>query len=292
MRRASLGLKFWVLISVLACVPAGSGAEPPQRICSLSVAGDELLALLVPNNRVVCASTFVDDPEISNVAGKIPARVPRLTARIEPVLNSRPDLVLLAPWNEAGFARLLEKTGIRIYTLEEANTFPEIRRSVLAMAEVLGAVPQAQALVAQFDSKLADIDRRLTGIVFKPRVLAFSHLVVAGKGTTVDALIQRAGGRNAVAEIGLNGHQQLSLERIIALDPDWLLLGFDPGVSKDKVLEAYPLLQKTRAAREGRVLVMAPKRLTTVTPFLAEGVLELARTLHPESFKATPRGRR
>ena len=82
------------------------------------------------------------------------------------------------------------------------------------------------------------------------------------------------------------------MEQIIAADPDWLLLGFDPGERADRLLEAYPLLAKTRAAREGRLLVLAPRLLTTVSPFLVAGAERLARALHPDVFREPDGGPR
>lgn len=264
--------------------PAGTPAAAPTRICSVSLAGDELLALLVEPERLVCVSNLADDEELSNVAGHYPDTVPRLVGRIEPVLARRPDLVVAAPWNERSFVELLGKSGIAAHVLPDADSFDEIRGALLHLGERVGAPERAAAAVAEMDSRLAALARRVEGAEGRPRVLAFSHLIVAGAGTTFDAIVARAGARNAATEIGVTGHQQLQLERIIAIDPDWIVLGFDAAEDPARVLEAYPLLKTTRAAREGRVVVLGPKYLTTVSPFLVEGAERLARALHPSLF--------
>ncbi|MBP7146509.1 MAG: ABC transporter substrate-binding protein [Acidobacteria bacterium] len=270
------------LLAAAAAPQPAPAAGPPRRICSVSLAGDELLHLLVPPERVACVSSFVDDREVSNVAGVYPPGVPRLTARIEPVLAARPDLVLAAPWNDAAFLDLLRRTGVRSVLLPAPSDFAGIRAQVIDLGRELGAPERAAEVAAEMDRTLGAVDRALAGLPdgSRPRVLSLAHLVVAGSGTTVDALITRAGGRNAAAEI--SGHRQLSIERILAFDPDVLLLvhGLDPG----QALEAYPLLRTTRAAREGRVIVMPARAVTTVTPFLARAADELARRLHPERF--------
>lgn len=284
-RRAALAFAVLAATAASALPAAHAGGPPPRRICSLSLAADEILAELVPPDRLACLSTFVDDPRLSNVAGRLPRSIPRLAARLEPVLATRPDLVVAAPWNDPTFLSLLGRTGIPSVVLPEADTFEEIRSAVLVLGERIGEKPRAEALVQGMDGRLRELAARLGAVKDRPRVLSFSHLIVAGRGTTVDALIARAGGRNAAAEIGLDGHQQLSLERILALDPDWLLLGFDPGEDTGRLLDAYPLLRATRAAREGRVLVMAPRQLTAVSPFLVDGAFALARKLHPAAFR-------
>lgn len=269
--------------------PPSAATVKPARICSLSLASDEMLALLVPPERVACVSSFADDPELSNVAGRYPKTVPRLVAHIEPVLAAHPDLVIVAPWNEASFGTLLRRTGVSSFVLPDADDFAEIRAALLALGARVGEPERAAAAAAAFDRRLAALDAALKGVTVRPRVLAFSHLIVAGAGTTVDALMQRAGARNAAADLGVHGHKQVPMEQIIALDPDWLLLGFDPGERSDKLLDAYPLLRTTRAAREGRVIVMPPRLLTTVSTYLVDGAETLARALHPQAFEGTKR---
>jgi iron complex transport system substrate-binding protein len=267
-------------LSLLAALPAL--AEPPQRICSVSLAGDELLALLVPKERVVCVSTLIDDAAMSNAADHFGPSVARLSARIEPVLARRPDLVLAAPWNRGGFLELLERADVRAAILRPAVDFDDIRASVRRVGWLTGTEARAGEVIARLDARLEQIDRRLRGVSPRPRVLSFSHMIVAGSGTTVDTLIRRAGGRNAGAEAGLEGHAKVSIERLLTIDPDVLLLGFDADGSRERLFEAYPHLSALRAVREDRVIVLPPRQLTTVTPHLVDGVEALARALHPE----------
>ena len=73
------------------------------------------------------------------------------------------------------------------------------------------------------------------------------------------------------------------LERLLALDPEWLLLGLDETPSQEALLVAYPQLSALRAVQDGHVVLMQPKWLTTVTPYLIEGVKDLFHRLHPGS---------
>ncbi len=282
-----------LLAAALALAAAPSAAPPaapvPQRICSVSLAGDEMLFLLVPPARVVCVSSFADDREVSNVAGRYPATIPRLVARTEPVIATRPDLIVAAPWNDRAFLAGLAALGVPSVTIEPAEDFPGIERALLALGRVLGPEAEAKAReqAAAMDARLAALDRALAAVpeAKRPRVLSLSHLVVAGSGTTVDALIRRAGGINAAAAAGVEGHRKLATEQILALDPDVLLLGQGLDTDAAAVLSAYPLLEATRAAKSGRVILLPPKLLTTVTPYLVEGAEQLARKLHPDAFR-------
>lgn len=281
-------LALWLVLA--AAVPALAAA--PERICSVSLAGDELLALLVPPERVVCVSSLVDDPATSNAAGHFGDSVARLSARIEPVLSRRPDLVLAAPWNRGGFLELLEAADVRSVVLEPVVDFEDVRRSVRRVARLTGTERRGERALARLDARLERLDARLSDLRERPTVLSFSHMIVAGAGTTVDTLIRRAGGRNAAGEAGLEGHVKVSMERLLSLDPDVLLLGFGREGSRERLLEAYPHLSALRAVRNGRVIILPPRQLTTVTPHLVEGVEALARRLHPERMEGGASGDR
>ena len=95
----------------------------------------------------------------------------------------------------------------------------------------------------------------------------------------MDTLIRRAGGVNAAAEAGLTGHKKMAAEALVVLDPDVLLLGFDAKESLDSLLEGYPHLATMRAVEQGRVIILPTRLLTTVTPFLADGVVRLREEL-------------
>jgi len=278
------------LLAAVLSAPAArgeNGTPPPQRICSVSLAGDELLFLLVPAERVACVSSFADDAEVSNVAGRYPASVPRLVARTEPVIATRPDLIVAAPWNDRSFLESLEALGVPSVTIDSGDDFAGIARAVQELGRAVGAEGAAQRCVADMQERLAALDRAIAGVPGdrRPRVLSLSHLVVAGSRTTVDALIRRAGGRNAAAEAGIEGHRKLSSEQILAIDPDVLLLGQGLDADRSAVLRANPQLEAIRAAKSGRILLLPPRLLTTVTPFLVEGAEQLARQLHPEAFR-------
>lgn len=285
-RRLGRGVTRLVLAAALAALAWGAvPAEPPRRICSVSLAGDEMLALLVPPERVVCVSAMADDRAMSNVAGHYPQDVPRLTARIEGVVAARPDLVVAAPWNRGGFLDLLERSRIPWAVLEPVVTFDDIRAELRRVGRLVGREDRAETVIEDMDRRLGRVARCLESVRERgelPRVLSFSHMIVAGRGTTVDTLIRAAAARNAAD--GWEGHRKLSMEQLLSIDPDVLLLGFEGGADASHLYEAYPHLSALRAVREGRVIVLPPRQLTTVTPHLVEGVEVLAGELHPEAM--------
>ncbi len=281
--RAGLAAALAVAL-VSALVVARAAPPAPGRICSVSLAGDELLALLVTPDRVVCVSRYADDPGLAACAGRWPATIPRLAANLEAVLARRPDLVVAAPWNRADFLRVLRHVDVPVFVLPDVRGFEDVRRALLDLGRAVGEPGKARRVVREMDAHLAALAHRLAGVRERPRVLFFSHLVVAGAGTTIDEVIDRAGGRNAARELGIEGHRRVPLETILALDPDVLLLGKGGGESLEATLAEWPALRSLRAVREGRTCEVPGRLLTTVGPELARGAEAVARCLHPGVF--------
>jgi ABC-type Fe3+-hydroxamate transport system substrate-binding protein len=81
----------------------------------------------------------------------------------------------------------------------------------------------------------------------------------AGSGTTIDTAIRLAGLRNALAEEGVTGHQQINFEALLVLDPDAIVLSQplateeahtgDRGGAAERILLGESSLAELRAVR-------------------------------------------
>jgi ABC-type Fe3+-hydroxamate transport system substrate-binding protein len=116
-------------------------------------------------------------------------------------------------------------------------------------------------------------------------VLYFTRGYTAGRGTLIGELIERAGGRNAAAEAGVEGHARLDAEHILAIDPDYILLAPWRADARERSLTGElsvtrdPLLVRTRAVRHGHVLFVPPSHLMSTSHFVALAVEDIARQL-------------
>jgi iron complex transport system substrate-binding protein len=267
--------------------PSAAGSAVPQRIVSVTLATDELLADLVPPERVVGVTRFADDPAVSNVAGRYPPAVARIRAEVEALAALRPDLVCVAPYNSADFLKLLERCGLPTYRNEDVRSFAGIRQGLLRLGQRLGVSETAQKLASEFDRRLAAVHERLKGLERRPRVLYWSAGYAAGRDTVVGEMIERAGGVNVGAELGLEDVVPIGAERLVQADPDVLLVvrageGLDP-------LAGQPALAALRAVRGRQVIALDNRFLTTVSHHAAAGVERLATRLHPDRFPEGPR---
>jgi iron complex transport system substrate-binding protein len=278
------------LLAVVALVFSGSVAragtsEPPRRVASLNLTADELLVELLPPERLVAVTRWADDPDMSIVAGRVPATAERVQrADLERLIALRPDLVVVSEYTDADFLHLLARSGLRHHRMTGLSSPAGIRAAIVELGRVVGRRETADRLASRMDRILGELARHLAGTC-PPRVLYWADPHTAGAATAFGSLIESAGGRNVGRELGLHGIVPLSGERAFGADPDvWLV---SQGSGAKQALLRHPLLSRTRAAREGRIVEMPNRLLVTLSDRTADACWWLAARLHPERVPET-----
>jgi iron complex transport system substrate-binding protein len=245
-----------------------------------------MLLELVPPERIVGVTNLVDDPEISNVAGRYPADVPRLSeADAERIVGLRPDLVCVAPHNSIDFVNLIERSGLPVYRNDAVNSIDEVETGIEQLAARLGEPQRGSELVKRVRTRRAQISERIRTVLERPRVLFWSAGYTAGARSTIDDLIREAGGTNVAAELRLGPSSEITPEQIVAADPDYVLLCRWAGDDRPNRIDTHPVLRGLRAVRMNRVLSVEGRYLTSVSHYVIDGVERVARLLHPECFR-------
>jgi len=274
-----------VALATLATAPftaAGFAQDPPRRIASLNLSADEVLSAILPPSRLVGVTRWADDPESSNVVGRVPSsarRFPKLD--LEQLVDLRPDLVVVSEYTDADVQRLLEQSGVSVHRMQGLASMAGVRQAILDLGRAVHEEDAAAGVVRDYDAKLADVARRLEGAP-RPRVLYWSGGMTAGAGTAIASLIECAGGVNVGGELGVAGIAPPGAERAFMSDPDVVLVTTWPDAAAS--VRAHPLLGALRAARENQVLAMPNKLLVALSQYSADACRDLASRLHPGRF--------
>ena len=205
----------------------------------------------------------------------------------EGILAMEPDLVILDPREMVPETLAqLEATGVPLLPVVQEFSMEGTRNMVTSIADALGADP------ARTDSVLNGLslsDHDLTIQEPRPSVLFIyargaGGVTVAGRGTQMHAIIELAGGRNAMAE--LEGFKPLTPESLVAADPDVILL-FDSGLDALQGAEgvlAMPGMAQTEAGRHGRIIAMDGHYLAGFGPRLGHAVRDLNQALQEQLY--------
>jgi iron complex transport system substrate-binding protein len=271
-----------LILASTAPLAAPATPPPPQRVASLNLASDEILADILDPSRLVAVTALVDEPGTSNAVGRIPrtiARFPKVD--IERLIALRPDLVVVSEYTDADVLRALQRSGLRVHRMTGLDSLAGFRRALLDLGDAVGDKAKAETLARDFDARLAAIAVRLAGAP-RPKVLYWASGFTAGSRTAFDALIACGGGENAAALKGISGITPLGAERAYGVDPDWLFIG--SGTTTSREIREHPLLSRMRAVKAGHVVEMPTELLVALNHHAVKSCEFMARSLHRERF--------
>lgn len=282
-------ISFVLMILLASCEVSNTSTDPSEeagetpRIVSIGGAITETLFALDLGDHLVGidrTSTFPEaTKDIANL-GHVS------TLNVEAILQLRPTLLIAESSPEAEkLVGQIEKSGVTCLLIPPTFSLDHAHKIAERVNEVI-AVPQEKRAALQ-DLIRADslaLVQTLAAREDRPSVLFLyargtGRLLVAGQGTSADAVIQMAGGKNAVQSY--EGFRALSPEFLLAAQPEVILM-FETGLSSldgQEGLGQIPGMDQTPAYQQGNIITMDGHYLLGFGPRTAEAVGQLASRL-------------
>jgi len=256
----------------------------PQRIVSVAPSVTETLFALGLGDRLVGVSSYCQFPPEALKKEKVGGYI---NPSLEKIVALRPDLVIgIAEGDLTTFVDRLAKLKIPVYITNPKNVFGVIT-SIQHIGKVTSSARSAQRVTQAIRERVQAIQTKVQGRL-RPRVLHvlnFEPLISAGKGTFVDDLIRLGGGRN-IAETAQGKYPRFSLEEVLAVDPEVIILASmrsdDPLTEQRQWWERWKTIT---AVRQGRIHVLNSDLIHRPSPRIVDGLEQVARAIHPETFK-------
>ncbi|HZT54897.1 MAG TPA: helical backbone metal receptor [Burkholderiaceae bacterium] len=237
---------------------------PPQRIVSLAPGATAMLFAAGGGTRVVGTPEFSVEPEAARA-------IPRIGDShgfdLERILALHPDL--LVAWSGgASAAQLLpfERAALPVYH-HRVTRLDELPRSIERLGVLLHTEPEARRAAAALAARINAIHahyRRDNPPRLLLQVWDRPVYTLGGGQLTADAA-EACGYRNVYAELH-DAAPAVSLESIVARDPDVILvLAADEGTAQ-QWLDHWKSLPALRAVRNHRVVSFVDARLSRLGP--------------------------
>lgn len=262
-------------------------AAKPQRLITLSVGHDEVSYALLPACRVVGVKSSTKNPDYSNVAALAKA-TPLVTNDPEAVLALRPDLVVATPYVLADTVHALTRTQVPVVQTSQSSGDMESRiNDVLLFGYMYGEEQRALAVARELRGRLDALRAKTAASSAEGRlkVLSLSRyadkMYTAGRETTEGNVIELAGGVNGAAAAGITGFPAVSIESIIAVNPQVIILtqSGEGGEHFGADLLANPALAGVPAIANRAVHVVGSKYFNTLSFWNLRGAERLSSLL-------------
>jgi iron complex transport system substrate-binding protein len=267
------------MLMIVSCFgpPSAAWAAGLPRIASINVCTDQLLMILADPEQILGLSPYSRDPARSWDAAKA-RQVPQLSGAAEDVLILNPDVVVAGRFTRLATRQLLKDKGVRVVEFDVARTLDDVKKGIRLMGDVTQHPDRALAEISRLDAAIAHAHQVAAR---KPyRVLAVSRRGwVSGRDSLTSSLLANAGLSNAAGDLGIKSGGFASLETIISLKPDFILVPEDSGYAEDEgsAFLLHPALEKFYPTSK-RIVI--PERLTVCGgPMLAEALERLASEL-------------
>ncbi|MBR0869730.1 ABC transporter substrate-binding protein [Bradyrhizobium tropiciagri] len=249
---AALAVAAWLM----SCVTS-SAAGP--RIVSMNVCSDQLVLSLADPDQILGLSRFSRDAWQSWAADKA-RNYPRLSGEAEDVLVLRPDIVVVSLFDKRATRELLKANGLHLVEFTVPRTLDEVKAQIRAMGEVVQHPDRAASEIARLDAAIGRARVAASGRHY--RVLPLERRgFVSGESSLINSLLQEVGLSNAAGELGIGAGGFASLEAIVKLRPDFILVAEAGDRAEDdgRAFLLHPALERFYPPDKRIVL---PERLT------------------------------
>ena len=247
--------------------------EAPERIVAIDSAVVETLFVIGEGWRVVGTHDFVSYPpeaaDIARVGGAF-------NLNFEATVGLDPDLVFVF---SEGLVEELERLELRVLYLQSlSDDFRSVADNVRMWGDIVGNPVAAGMVAADFEGRVAVIERAMAGRDEGPRVFQDEgELWTPGPDTLIGQVFALLKLQNIAHDIV--GYSQLSPEVIVERAPEIVIASYGDSIS------ANPAFAELPAVKDGRVYVPDSDALSIPGPRYVVGLEKLARWVYPDLFE-------
>lgn len=196
-----------LLLMLFLALPGGAHAAAPQRILSLDLCLDWLVAHHADRQNVVALSPLQTRYPIDWIDTDWPLH----DGSLERIYALQPDMVLVGQYAAAMLRQRLQSLGVRV----------EVLPLPLTLKQVVEYERQFLRLLHMPETRASEVPAPLARPARPQRLLLLgSNGIGTGTGTLEDEILEHAGWTNYLSE---PGYQRLDLEQIVSDPPDAIL---------------------------------------------------------------------
>lgn len=249
-----------------------------DRAVSLAPNLTEIIFAVDGGDKLIGDTTYCDYPEAAKNIQKIGDT---LNPNVETILALKPQIVFVSTASQMeSFTKTLEAQNIAVFVTSPKD-LDSVYRSIFQIGEILGKGEKADQIVSDMKRRTADVEARTNAAKDVKTFVQISGepLFTIGRDSFITDLIDRAGGISVTANVA-EAYPKFSKESALALQPEALIL----SDSSDNP-QPNDVFKTSPAVKNNRVYKIKADLLSRPGPRLVDGLEQIAKDLHPESFQ-------
>jgi len=291
-------------------------ARRPQRILSLDPRDTETLFALGLESRVVAdGSKYAEGAAGISRPFRYPSEWPSRFGRdyplrsktlthieggfgttpfdLETIEKLHPDLILALNSDQSTLQKM-RTLGLKVLVLDPANLHA-IFHDIQIVGRATGTEKQGRGLITTMKQQLSTVQKRIKQTRARPRVYYEidatnpAEPYTAGPKTFIDEAIHIAGADNVADSVtscsGTTCYPQFSLESLVRLDPQIILLGDAAYGTTVQSVRTRTGWSTIAAVQTGKIYPFNDELISRAGPRIGIGIQKLARRIHPEAFR-------
>lgn len=227
----------------------------PSRIVCLTEETTETLYLMGEQDRIVGISGFtVRPPQARKEKPKVSAFT---SAKIDKILELKPDLVIGFSDMQADICAALVKAGVQVHVFNQ-RTIHGIFQMIKTLGSLIGEPLKAQMLIDELIDKVETVKAITTNKKHRPKVYFEEWYDPYIVGITwVSELIHLAGGTDVFAEVAKNGQGKDRIlangQPVIEKNPDIIIGSWCGRHFRPEIVRQRPGWEQINAVKNDRL---------------------------------------
>ncbi len=253
-----------------------------DRIVSLAPNLTEIVYAVGAGDRLVGRTSYCDYPPQAKSVTEVGDT---LHPSVERIIALKPQVVLVSTASQLeNFTQQLDEQKIAVY-VTNPQSLDQVFASIEKLGELFGTGGVAANLLNDLRERAHAVETA-TASLEPVRVfyqVSDEPLYTIGRDAYLTDLIKRAGGMSVTAGVP-TAFPRFSDEAALASKPDAIILPTGGSMGNANANVA-PALKNSPAVRDRRVYKINDDLLSRPGPRLVDGLEQLAKALHPDTFK-------
>ncbi len=252
---------------------AQASERSPQRVVSMSLCSDQMVLHFLPSKRIAAVSYLAQDPAYSHFYSRT-KNIPLHKANVEFILSLKPDLILASRYERSQTTSMLQRLGQPVVIVDEPQSIAAIDAYTLEIARHLDEESFARQSLRVMHERWQTVDEIAAAKNPYLVVSMSANGYQQGQHSLFNELLRRVGWETLADRWHLPFDQNLSIERVIAAQPQVLLYhSGEQGRSQAEIWLQHPAWQAIHGVVDRHQINTAD--WICVGPWTADVVLDL-----------------